>query len=144
MTEEEIAALADRTVALSESYRQAAHALMNEAQARWKAGTLKREELQRIYANYGSIVQKALDVNNAAVHELAAGLGASLDAVEQDTAKLVAKTQALQRTEDLVALSLKLLVAVGAVALAVIAPNPASAGAAVAAIADAVVSIVST
>ena len=104
--------LVKRTVALSQAYRRAANAL--------------------------SIVQKAMDVNNAATHQLADGVRGLLDAVEKDTATLTAKLGALAKTEDLISLSLKILVAMGAIALAVLAPNPASIGAATLAVGDAV------
>ena len=48
----------------------------------------------------------------------------------------------LKQVRDLIAVSLKLLVAMGAVALAVLAPSPASAVAAVVALGDAVDTIV--
>ena len=143
MTPQEIEALAARTVALSQRWRRAANALLDEAHARVAAGTLDADGFQRVFADYLKIVQKAIDVANAATHQLADGLGAALDAVEQDTARLTAQLAELGRVRDLIAVSLKLLVAMGAVALAVIAPSPASAAAAVAALGDAVETIVS-
>jgi hypothetical protein len=143
MTPAEISALAARTVALSQSWRRAANALLDEAHARVRAGTLDADGFQRVFADYLQIVQKAIDAANAATDQLADGLGAALDAVEKDTARLCEKVTELARVRDLIAISLKLLLAMAAVALAVIAPSPASAAAAVAALGDAVDTIVS-
>jgi hypothetical protein len=143
MTPAEIDALVARTVALSQSWRRAANALLDEAHARLAKGTLTADGFQRVFADYLKIVQKAIDLGNAATDQLAEGVGAALDAMEKDTARLTAQLAALAAVRNLIAISLKLLVAIGAVALAVVAPSPASAVAAVAALGDAVDTIVS-
>ena len=142
MTPSEISALAERTVALSQSLRRAANALLDEAHARFAAGTLSADGWSQVFGDYLKMVQKALDLANAATDQLADGAGAALDAVEKDTARLTAQLAELKQVRDLIAVSLKLLVAMGAVALAVLAPSPASAVAAVVALGDAVDTIV--
>jgi hypothetical protein len=132
---------AERTVALSQSLRRAANAVLDEGYARFAAGTLTQPDFNRVFANYLSMVQKAVDVHNAATHQLTAELKPVLDSVEKDTAELQKKLEKLRETRDLVAVSLKLLVALGAVALAVLAPSPASGLTATGAIGDAVETI---
>jgi hypothetical protein len=131
-----------RTIALAQSYRRAATALLDQAHTAYAAGQLAQADFNRVFANYLSVLQKAMDINNAASHLLAEGLGAVLDAVEGDTAALEQKLKSLQRAQQLVGISIKLLLAVGAVALAVIAPNPGSLAAAGAALGSAVGDIV--
>jgi hypothetical protein len=135
--------LVQRAVALSQSFRHAANALLDEGYARFTAGTLSQADFNRVFANYLSMVQKAVDVNNAATHQLAEEVRPVLDAVEKDTAALVEKLQRLDRERDLIGASLKVLVAIGAVALAMLAPSPASAVAAAAALGDALQTICS-
>jgi hypothetical protein len=127
-----------RAVALSQSFRAAANAVLDEGYARFAAGTLSQPDFNRVFANYLSMVQKAVDVNNAATHQLTEALRPVLDAVEKDTARLVKKLERLNEERDLIAASLKVLVAIGAVALAMLLPSPASAVAAAAALGDAV------
>jgi hypothetical protein len=142
MTPAEIDALVARTIGLAQSYRRAATSLLDEAHARLGAGRMKTEEFNRVFGNYLSVLQKAMDVNNAAAHGLAEAVGPVLAAVEDQTASLERKLRALQHTEDLLLVSVKLLVAMGAVALAVLAPTPVAAGAAVVAIGDAIGTVV--
>ena len=130
--------LVKRTIALSQTYRQAAGLILDEAHARFSAGTMTQVEFNRVFANYLSTVQKAMDVNNAATHQLAAGVEGALSAVERDTATLCKKLDHLNEVRDLVAVSLKLLVAMGAIALAVLVPSLPSAAAAGSAVADAI------
>ncbi len=134
--------LVTRTVALSQALRRAANAVLDEGYARFQAGVLSQADFNRVFAGYLSMVQKAVDVNNAATHELAAGLAPVLDTVEKGAAELVAKLDRLHRVRDLVAASVKVLVAIGAVALAMLAPSPASGAAAAAAVADALQTVI--
>jgi hypothetical protein len=134
--------LVQRTVALSQSYRRAAGALVDEAHRRFAAGTLTQDEFNRVFSNYLSIVQKAMDVNNAATHQLAAGVANTLSFVEKDTATLCQKLDKLNEIRDLIGVTLKLLVAMGAIALAVLVPSPASAAAAGVAVTDALQTVI--
>jgi hypothetical protein len=138
----EVEQLVQRTVALSQSFRKTANAVIDEAHARFNRGTLSQAEFNNVFAGYLSMVQRATDVNNAATPQLAIGVGAVLDAVEKDTATLLTKLDELDATRDLIAVVLKLLVALGAIALAVIAPSPLSAAAAGVAVADALDSVI--
>jgi hypothetical protein len=143
MTAGSVDELVRRTVALSQSWRRAANALLDEAHARFDAGKMSQADFNRVFADYLSMVGKAMDVNNAATHQLAEGASAVLDAVEKDTQALCQKFDRLKATENLIAVSLKWLVAIGAVALAMLAPSPASAAAAAAAVGDALQTVLS-
>jgi hypothetical protein len=134
--------LVTRTIALAQSYRRSATSLLDEGHARLQAGRLSQDGFNHLFGDYLAILQKAVDVNNAAAHGLAEGIRPVLEAVESASTQLERKLAALTRTEDLISVSVKLLAAMGAVAAAVFAPTPATAAAAAAAIGDAVSSVV--
>jgi len=136
----ELPPIVERTVTVTRALRNAAGQLMERALADRAAGTLSKSDLLKVQDQYQSII----DAANRAVYEVTA----RLPPMANDFAQVEAATRQLEQallqvrhfTETLV-LTAKLLLAVGALVTLVLQPNPGTATATAAAIADVVKTI---
>ena len=129
-------------IAASRSFRKMADRLMDHAHDQLTAGRLGLDDYYTVSDRYQSLVQQANLITYEADRLVGQGVQAEFAGLVDVTRDLEGRFQRLRRIEHIMALSMKLFVAVGSVVLAVVNPGLGTIAAALAAVGDAGVAVV--
>lgn len=124
-------------IAVSRSFRKMADRLMDHAHDQLVAGQMALNDYYTVSDRYQSLIQQANLITYEADRLVGQGVAAEFAGLVAVTRQLEERFQRLQRLEHVLALSMKLFVAVGSVVLAVVSPGVGTIAAAVAAVGDA-------
>jgi len=129
-------AIVERTIAITRTLREVAHALMERAFAAREAGELDLPGFLSVSDRYQAMINQA----NTALYEVVKTLpplGSHIQTIERATHELQAVAKRLRDVTDVVTISAELLVALSALTVAVLRPDAA----AVAATAEAIAAV---
>ncbi|MBL9004736.1 MAG: hypothetical protein JNJ46_10840 [Myxococcales bacterium] len=129
-------AIVERTIAITRTLREVAHALMERAFAAREAGELDLQGFLSVSDRYQAMINQA----NTALYEVVKTLpplGSHIQTIERATHELQAVAKRLRDVTDVVTISAELLVALSALTVAVLRPDAA----AVAATAEAIAAV---
>jgi len=130
------ATLVERTIAITRTLRQVAHALMERAFEAREAGELDLPSFLAVSDRYQAMINQA----NTALYEVVKTLpplGSHIETIERATRELETAAKRLRDVKDVVTISAELLVALSALTVAVLRPDAA----AIAATAEAIAAV---